>query len=229
MARQLGDGVWLLDVGWIRPLDTNCYLLDDGEVSLIDTGIWRNCPSLLAELADAGYGPTDLDRVLLTHYDLDHTTGLDELQPGFDGPVYVGRRDHDLYTGAWDPSLAHHKGLFHRVARRLAPIPGTFEVRTVDDGDWIAGFTAYHTPGHNPGHTVYVHESGAAFAGDLLWRDGESVTVPFWLDSYDMATLRASVRRLADRAPDFEILAMGHGDPFTSRGDEILSEYARSL
>jgi glyoxylase-like metal-dependent hydrolase (beta-lactamase superfamily II) len=229
MAERLGDGVWLLDVGWIRPLDTNCYLVDDGEVTLIDAGLWRNRPSLRSELVDAGYGPGDVDRVLLTHYDLDHTTGLRELRPGFDGPVYIGQRDFDLYSGAWDPPLLHHKGLFHRVARRLFPIPDEFEVRTVADGDVIGGFTAFHTPGHNPGHTVYVHGSGAAFVGDFLWRDGESVTVPVWADSYDVERIEDEVVRFAERAPPFDVLAMGHGRPFGSDGSAVLRQYAATL
>lgn len=229
MAERLGDGVWLLDVGWIRPLDTNCYLVDDGDVTLVDTGIWRNRPSLRSELALAGYDPGDIDRVLLTHYDLDHTTGLGELRPGFDGPVYIGRHDYDLYTGAWNPPLFHHKGLFHRFVRRFFPIPSAFDVHPVDDGERIGGFSAYHTPGHNPGHTAYVHDSGVACVGDMLWKDGHSVTVPFWLDSYEMDQLRRSVRTFADRAIEFDILAMGHGEPFTADGYEILREYASGL
>lgn len=229
MAERLADGVWLLDVGWIRPLDTNCYLVDDGEVTLIDAGLWFNRPSLRSELSRAGYGPGDIDRVLLTHYDLDHTAGLGELRPEFDGPVYIGRRDYDLYRGRWDPPLLHHKGLFHRLARRLFPVGSSFDVRPVEDGETIGGFTAYHTPGHNPGHTVYVHESGAAFVGDLLWADGDDLTVPVWLDSYDIGRLRASVRRFADRVTPFETLAMGHGSPLTVGGYDALRRYADSL
>ncbi|QSG07196.1 MBL fold metallo-hydrolase [Halapricum desulfuricans] len=215
MAEQLRPGVWLLDVGLVRPVNTNSYLVDDGTVTLIDTGLWVNCPSLHSELAAAGYDPSDVDRVLLTHYDLDHTTGLGRLEPRFDGPVYIGRRDYDLATGGFDPPLVHHKGLFHRLVRPFFPIPAG-DVRPVADGERIGEFTAFDTPGHNPGHVAYVHDSGAAFVGDLLWGGEDGLTTPVWLDSYDMDELRESVVDFYARAPPFEVLAMGHGTPITT-------------
>jgi hypothetical protein len=55
-----------------------------------------------------GRGPTgleDLDRVLITHYDLDHVGGLRRLGADIDCPVYVGRDDLRLVRGDDDPSL----------------------------------------------------------------------------------------------------------------------------
>ncbi|MFB6172290.1 MAG: MBL fold metallo-hydrolase [Haloarculaceae archaeon] len=217
MARRLVDGVWLLELGWFPPVAANAYLVDDGEVSLIDTGLRWNLPSLRGELADAGYGVDDLDRVLLTHYDLDHTGGLEHLREAEGLPVYIGERDAQLLHDEWTPPLFHHKGLFHRIVRKLFPLPREFEVRRVADGDGIGGFTAYHTPGHNPGHTAYVHESGAAFLGDLAWEEQGQLTHPFWLDSYDMHQLRESIRRLAPRV-EYEVACVGHGEPVFDGG-----------
>jgi len=229
MAERLADGVWLLDVGLVPPLNTNAFLVEDGEVTLIDAGLWVNRPSLCSELADAGHAPGDVDRVLLTHYDLDHTSGLRELRPAFDGPVYIGRADYNLYTGAADPTWGHPKGVFHRIARLLFPLPGDADVRPVTDCDRIGSFLAYHTPGHNPGHTAYVHDSGAAFVGDLVWLKSGALTVPFWFDSYDLDLVRRSIRRFADRVDPFDVLATGHGRPATIGGYELLRAYAETL
>jgi len=223
MAEQLQPDAWLLDVGLVRPFDTNSYLVDDGTVTLIDTGLWVNWPSLRSELADAGYKPADIDRVLLTHYDLDHTTGLGRLAPAFDGPIYIGQRDYDLATGGFDPPLCHHKGLFHRLVRPFFPIAGD-DIRPVRDGDRIGSFTVFDTPGHNPGHVAYVHEDGAAFVGDLVWERDGTLTPPVWLDSYDMDELRASIANFWSRTPRISTLAMGHGDPITSDVDRRYRE-----
>lgn len=212
MAEQLVDGVWLLELGWFPPLAANAYLVDDGAVSLVDTGLRWNVPTLRSELADAGYAVRDLDRVLLTHYDLDHTGGLEHLREVDGLPVYLGEQDARLLDDEWTPPLFHHKGAFHRVVRRLFPIPREFDVRRVRDGDEIGAFTAYHTPGHNPGHVVYVHENGAAFLGDLVWEEEGRLTYPFWLDSYDMHQLRESIRRLSPRV-EYDVACVGHGDP----------------
>lgn len=229
MAEQLAEGVWWLDVGLVRPIDTNAFLVDDGSVTLIDTGLPCNCPSLRSELADAGYSPSDLDRVLLTHYDLDHTTGLGGLRPEFDGPVYIGQRDLDLSTGAYDPPLLHHKGLFHRITRRFFPLPADFDVRGLVDGETVGRFTAYLTPGHNPGHMAFVHDSGAAFVGDLLWENERRLKHPILADSYSTRELRASVIDFASRSPPFEVLGMGHGTPMSENGYRAVRSYAGSL
>jgi glyoxylase-like metal-dependent hydrolase (beta-lactamase superfamily II) len=230
MAVQLREGLWLLELGFMPPLASNAYLLDvDGDVTLVDAGLPRNWPTLRGELADAGYDVADLDRVLVTHYDLDHVGGLARLRPEFDGPVYVGRDDLRLVRGEDDPSMRHHKGAFHRVARLLYPLPAGLDVRPIGDGETVAGFTAFHTPGHNPGHTVYVHESGVAFLGDLVWEEDAELTTPIWFDSYDLRELDDSIRGLVDRAPSFEVAAMGHGDPILSGGYAALVALADRL
>ncbi|WP_254271030.1 MBL fold metallo-hydrolase [Haloarcula marina] len=207
---------------------------DDGEshgsdLTLVDTGLWWNEPSIGDELGALGYEAADIDRVLLTHYDLDHVGGLNRLVPAFDGPVYVGSEDLALLDGRLDPQWLHHKGLFHRASRRLFPLPD-LDVRPLSDGDTVGGFTAYHTPGHNPGHVAYYHEAAStAFLGDLVWSEEGALTTPFWGDSYDMDRLRASVGGLADRLPDFSVAAMGHGDPLVTGGSDALRTLARRV
>jgi len=226
MARQVVDGVWLLELGLVAPLASNAYLVDDGTVTLVDAGLPYNYPRLGEELGAAGYARTDVDRVLLTHYDLDHVGGLARL--GGAPPTHLGERDVDLLRGAADGGL-HHKGLFHRGLRRLFDL-GERDLRRVADGDRIGGFEAFHTPGHNPGHTAFVHEElSAAFLGDLVWEDDGGLTPPFWLDSYDMREVRRSIRGFAARTPAFEAACMGHGTPFAAGGSDRLRALADRL
>ncbi|WP_135303028.1 MBL fold metallo-hydrolase [Haloarcula amylovorans] len=236
MVRRLREGVWLLELGLVPPFMSNAYLVDgsvlDGDgngLTLVDTGLWWNEPTIVEELAGIGYGPADIDRVLVTHYDLDHVGGLNRLVPEFDGPVYVGQEDLALLDGGADPPLFHHKGLFHRVSRQLSRLPDV-DWRPLAEGDSIAGFSAYHTPGHNPGHLVYHHGAAStAFLGDLVWEEAGGLTTPFWGDSYDMGRLRESVRGLASRIPAFDVAAMGHGEPLLSGGSDALRALAASV
>ena len=227
---QLTDEVWWFRLGWYPPLRQNAFLVDDGTLTLVDVGLPWDADRLRRYLAVAGHALADVDRVLVTHYDLDHVGAAYRLSGELDVPVYIGRHDLELATGDRTPSPVHHKGAFHRVLRRLYPVPGELDVRPLDDGDAVGGFVAYHTPGHNPGHTVYVHEDlGAAFLGDLVWEDGGALTTPIWLDSYDMAVLADSVSELAGRVGSFELACMGHGRPLRDGGHAALSELATSL
>ncbi|MFC7142541.1 MBL fold metallo-hydrolase [Halosimplex aquaticum] len=229
MPTRLAEGVWMLDLGLVPPLSTNGYLVDDGTVTLIDPGLFWNRPSLGAELSEIGYEVADVDRVFLTHYDLDHTGGLRALDGEFDGPVYIGADDLALVRREQHPKLIHHKGLFHRAARRLFPLPAHMDLRGVEDGEEIGRFTAFHTPGHNPGHTVFVHDSGVAFLGDLVWESDGRLTPPIWFDSYDMREIGESIRGLAERVPSFEVAAVAHGTPLIRDGRTKLLECAARL
>jgi glyoxylase-like metal-dependent hydrolase (beta-lactamase superfamily II) len=226
MARQLAFGVWMLELA-VPVVGANAFLVDDGEVTLVDAGLPRF--GLRRELRDAGYDADDIDRVLVTHYDIDHVGGLRDLFVR-DGPVFVGERDADLLAGTYDPPLFHHKGAFHRLARQVVSIPSRFDVRPVSNGTRVGGFTAYHTPGHNPGHTAYVHEEfGLGVLGDLVWERDGVLTPPEWWDSYDTGEIKDSIRAFAASVPPLDLLCMGHGTPILRGGSDALASLVRRL
>ncbi len=230
MVRRLGEGLWLLNLGLVPPFAANGYLVDDGDLTLVDPGLPYNRPRLRSQLADAGYAVAELDRVLVTHFDLEHSGGLGLLTPEFDGPAYLGQADLAIANGGSPPDPRHHKGLYHRLLRSLVGLPDETSVEAVADGDEIGAFTAYHTPGHTPGHTVYVHEgTDSAFLGDLVWEENGKLTPPFWLDSYDMRGVRESVREFGERVPPFEVAAVAHGAPLIEDGRRALLDCSARL
>jgi putative heme-binding domain-containing protein len=134
MPRRVAEGVYLPEVSWPEPLGSNAYLVDDGEVTLVDAGLPVPRRSLAGEIRETGHEPADLDRVLLTHYDLDHVGGLSRLE--LDVPVHLGAADVRLVRRAWSPPWRHHKGLFHRLSRRVFTL-SSVDLRAVEDGDRI--------------------------------------------------------------------------------------------
>jgi len=225
MARAVTEGVTLLDVAWPEPIGANAYLVDDGDVTLVDAGVPLPRRPLSEEIRAAGYATGEIDRVLLTHYDIDHVGGLARVD--LDAPVYLGALDRRLVRRSWSPPWSHHKGAFHRLARRVYSLSGA-DLRGVSDGDRIGGFLAYHTPGHNPGHTVYLHpESGAAMLGDLVWNTSEAFVSPPWIDSYDTDRIADSIDQIAEER--FEAACMGHGDPVPAGGRDALRVLAAEL
>lgn len=216
------DRVYRLDLGIV-----NAYLVDDGETTLIDAGTPTATDDLQAALEDAGYGERDLDRVLLTHFDVDHVGTLADL--AFDGPIHAAEPDASFLDGSRTPPVSNRKGAFQRVANLFLTRPSA-PVRRVADGASVGEFDAYHTPGHTPGHTVYVHEAlDAAFLGDLVAERGGSLTTPPWPLTRDPAENAASIRALADAGPAFEVAAMGHGEPLATGGSDALRDLARRL
>lgn len=221
MAREIADGVWLLDVAWPEPIGANAYLVNDGEVTLVDAGVPVPRRPLAGEIRATGHSVSALDRVLLTHYDIDHVGGLARIDA--DVPTHLGRADLRLVRRSWSPPWRHHKGAFHRIVRRVYSLSDA-DLRGVDDGDRIGGFEAFHTPGHNPGHTVFLHPaSGTALLGDLVWSTDEGLLAPPWFDSYDTARIARSIARIAGES--FEIACPGHGPPLAGGAAAALAEF----
>ncbi|MEE6209071.1 MBL fold metallo-hydrolase [Salarchaeum sp. III] len=220
MVRELADGVWHIDLS-----GTNAYLVADDALTLVDAGMPWHADDIATAVADAGHAVSEVERVLLTHYDLDHVGGLPRLK-GLDATVYAGERETDLVAGREKPSVFDRKGAFQRLTGLLTAPPSA-RVEPVRDGDTIGSFTAYHTPGHTPGHVAYVSEQlGVAFLGDLVRESGGELEPSPWYLSHDTDDVRASIRDLADRAPDFDIACIGHGTPLLEGGRDALRRLA---
>jgi len=216
----VADRLYRLDLGVV-----NAYLVDTGETTLIDAGTPNAADYLRGELDEAGYDAGDVDRVLVTHFDLDHVGTLARL--AFDGPIYAVEPDASFLDGSRTPPLSNHKGILQRLTDFWLTRPST-PVKRLTDGDSIAGFDVHHAPGHTPGHAVYLHETlGAAFLGDLVAEEDGSLTTAPWILTYSTSENTNSVRALADSDRSFDIAAMGHGTPITENGSEALVELAR--
>jgi len=219
MATELADGVWWLDLGSV-----NAYLVEDGrELVLFDAGTPRSVDALRAGIDEAGHAVYDVDRVLVTHYDVDHVGGLAGLRPELDAPVIFREPDASYLTGNKKPSFWSLKGAVQRVSGVMLTRPD-LRVERIIDGETVGSFTAYHTPGHTRGHMIYVSESiGVAILGDLVREKGGTFRPSPWYLSLDTDAVARSIREVASRSPEFEVGCPGHGDPIaTGASDEFV-------
>ena len=224
MVTPLAEDVW-----WYDLTGTNAFLVDDdGTTTLVDAGLPVHGNRLIAGLHEAGIELRDLDRILLTHYDMDHAGGLAAFD-GVDLTIYVGAADEPVLTGEGAPPLSNHKGLIQRLGRPFVTPPDN-PVETVADGDTVGSFTVYETPGHTPGHVCYVSESlSVGLLGDLVRESDGKLRPSPWFINYDTEELVGSIRSFADRTPDFETAGLGHGVPFSRGGSDRLTELAATL
>nr|WP_256392291.1 MBL fold metallo-hydrolase [Natronoarchaeum rubrum] len=221
MTTTLVEGlVWQFDLGMV-----NAYLIDDGEVTLVDAGTPRSADDIRSRMAEIGYEPADIDRVLITHYDLDHVGGIAGLD--LDAPIYAREPDASHFEGSASPSPTNRKGLFQRVVGVWVTRPDE-PVRRVEDS--IGGFDAYATPGHTAGHTAFVHEElRTALVGDLVTGDDGALSTPPLPMTKDPSRNAESIRELAARELDVDVVAMGHGDPVVEDGAAALADLARRV
>lgn len=140
-------------------LPFNVLLLDwNGSYVLIDTGApgWNGAPpALLPQLQTLGLAPEKIAHVILTHAHFDHVGGLLDSagQPIFARAVHhVCKAEADFWTSS-SPDLSQvrvpssgmistARRVFDRIEFAYAA-PGT---------EIVPGITAFHSPGHTPGH-----------------------------------------------------------------------------
>jgi glyoxylase-like metal-dependent hydrolase (beta-lactamase superfamily II) len=226
MVTRLETGVW-----WVNLTGVNAYIVDDGgTLTLVDAGMPWQARAIARDLSAIGEDVGSIDRVLLTHYDVDHVGGLTRLaELGLDAPIYIGRGDESYFSGRDKPDWDTRKGILQRTVGWLTSAP-PLPVEPVADGNRLGSFTAYSTPGHTPGHVAYVSEElSLALLGDLVRESGGDLRVPPALICQDHERTKQSVVDLSSRAPPFEIACPGHGVPFVNNGHDELASCAERV
>lgn len=224
MAIQLRENVW-----WMELSGVNAYLVDDGgTITLIDGGTPLDRRAIVQGITAVAGSVEAVDRILLTHFDIDHVGCFHRIE-GLDAPIYAGAADAPFLTREKRPPWRNHKGAFQRAIDWLRDTPSV-PVESVTDGESVGSFTAYSTPGHTPGHTIFVSEAlSTAFLGDLVRESDGEFAVPPRVICYDHEQATASVVDAAERTPSFEAACPGHGVPFREGGSERLTACAERL
>ncbi len=198
------------------PASVNGYLINTGDkLILVDTGAAKlfdpSLGHLLENLVASGYRPEQVDAVLITHMHVDHVGGLaaDAKAAFANAVVYVDQHDADFWLSQanLDKAPAEMKDFFRGAMTSLKPYVGTDKFKPFNGStELFPGVRAVATPGHTPGHTIYVIESKGQKL--VLWGDlihvaavqfpEPAVTIAFDTDSPAAARQRA--KAFADAA-----------------------------
>ena len=174
---------------------------------------------LVERLALAGYAPSDVDIVVLTHFHPDHIGGLMEAGlPVFPNARYVaGRKEYDFWARPDSPERS--RKLFQSKVAPLAE-----RTTMIEDGqDVVAGVTAMAAFGHSPGHMAYHIESKGRrllIAGDTANHYVLSLQRPDWVVKFDMdkEAAAATRKKVFDMVAAEKIPFTGYHMPFPSIG-----------
>lgn len=195
-------------------------LLEPQGLTVIDTGLPYSEKRILQYVAWLGRSARDIQRILITHADLDHCGSLAALQKASGARTYAGKVEAEAMARGHS-SRPVHRSVNSALQRFAISMMGRFMKATpfqvdeiLEDGQVLpafGGLQVVETPGHSPGHLAYFAPSaGILFCGDSMRSDGTSGLRPSRSrNDWDHAAARRSARKLAALSP--RILCPGHG------------------
>lgn len=196
----------------------NCYLIktETGFI-LIDTGASNKREELEIELRNRGCNPENLNLIILTHGDFDHTGNAQYLHEKFGAKIAMHR--DDLKMAEQGDMFWNRKGNF--FIKKLAPFLFGFGKSErfkpdlyLDDGNDLSehGFNAIiiHIPGHSKGSIGILTTEDDLFCGDLL-ENSKKPSLNSLMD--DNATAEKSIEKLKNL--EIKTVYPGHGELFT--------------
>ena len=194
------------------PFVQNTFLVvcADGRTALlIDPG--AATPEALAEVRAR---KLEVAAILLTHAHLDHIEGVAQAKRETGAPIHLHPLDRPLYDSAAAQAIAFGVPWEEQPPPDADLVPGT----NLSFGG--SEFEVVFTPGHAPGHVMFVSTSEpVAIAGDVVFAGSIGRTdLPFG----DYRVLMESIRTQVLTLPDDTRLYPGHG-PETTVGHERLT------
>ena len=186
------------------------YLLNLGELVLIDTGAGWSVDHIIGNIKKLGLDPKNLTKIILTHCHIDHIGGVPEIKKRFGSKLYIHKLDAPpLETGDQVLTAAS----WYQTTFPPTPVDVKFnlpeETLTIDEQKIVC----LHTPGHTPGSIgIYLDKEGKRILfgqdlhGPLLEEFGSN------LEDYGRST-----KKLLDL--DSDILCEGHFGIYKTKKD----------
>lgn len=231
LAVPLAPGVFRIPTA-PRSMVNSYAFVDDEGVTLIDCGIRKAPPRIVAGLAEIGKTTADVTRIVLTHVHPDHAGGAAELRRRTGARVLVHDDDREFAARGRSPA-ADPSRLSGRIFRRLTgnlgfePLDETTPLADGDVLDVAGGLRVLHTPGHSPGHISLLHEpTGVLITGDAIMNAFGLRRSPAFLCT-DVRLTERTAHVLAE--VDYEVAAFTHGPEIRHQAREQVRRLIQRL
>ncbi len=190
------------------PRDCSVYLLDAGELVMIDAGFGDSIDRLASHIEEQGFDPHNVSTVILTHCHIDHIGGADGFRHRFGSRLMMHELDAAVVARGDNRLTAAF--CFEKTFR---PFPIDVVMRGEEER-LVFGkheLVCLHTPGHTSG-SISVY----ADAGDKRVLFAQDFCAPLLKEfDCDPVAWRSSAKKLLTLDPD--ILCDGHTGVYQPR------------
>jgi len=201
-AKEVTKGVYLVgssDISDSR--DCSVYLMDLGDLVLVDAGAGPGFESIVANIKALGFDPARISTLILTHCHIDHVGGAHLFREAYNPKIVMHELDaRPVERGDNRMTGASFYGL------NLRPLPVDVILSGDEDRIFVCDhdIVCLHTPGHTPGSmSLYIDLDGKR----ILF--GQDIHGPFLKDfGSDLKAWTKSMQKLLALRAD--VLCEGH-------------------
>jgi glyoxylase-like metal-dependent hydrolase (beta-lactamase superfamily II) len=247
---QIAKGVEMLEISAVIMGAPNTIyptlFLDSETVILVDTGYPGQLALIREEMEKAEVPFSRLNKIIITHQDIDHIGCLPNIveeaaqkvevlaheleKPYIQGDKRLLKITPESIKAAMDalpPELPEEMRMAFKA--RLENTPKAQVNRTLEDGEvlpYSGGITVVHTPGHVPGHICLYHaQSKTLITGDALNIINGELVGANPKHSSDMDSAKKSLQKLTQY--DIEAVISYHGGLFVNNPNQRIAELAK--
>jgi glyoxylase-like metal-dependent hydrolase (beta-lactamase superfamily II) len=243
---KIDDGLAILELH-NNPKDPNAIfrptlIWDDNTVILVDTGVPGQFQNIYDEMETLGVPFESLNKVIITHHDMDH----------------IGSLSHVIKESKHKVEVISHEGEKPYIQGEIMPIKMTPEkiakinslpedekkavkamyaslsakvdtlVKDEEELPYCGGIIVIHTPGHTPGHIcLYLKKYKTLVTGDALNVFHGELYGPNPIYTFNLEEATSSLKKLLKY--DIQTVMCYHGGVFNNNANEKIAELVGNI
>lgn len=231
---KIAEGLDILELGNEERRMNATLIWDDKNVILIDTGLPGQIENIREEVEKAGVSFDRINKIIITHHDLDHIGSLSSIVKNSKSEIEV------LAHSGERPYIEGDKIGIKITPERLSSMPDSMKetikqlktkvnriVKDEENLPYCGGIEVIYTPGHTPGHIcLYLRKYKALVTGDAMNVVNNELIGPNPEYTFDMEQAMESLKKLTKY--DIETVICYHGGVFTKSSNERIAKLANS-
>jgi glyoxylase-like metal-dependent hydrolase (beta-lactamase superfamily II) len=221
MIKQITDKIFQIDLGAV-----NAYLIEDGDLTLVDTGFPGSMSRIFSDMKNIGKDPSRIKRIILTHAHADHAGSAAEIQKALDIPIIThpinvefvenGKAAKEMHLTSGVMNWIIYQLFVKNASKTIDPATVQENVQDNDIIPVAGGIKVIHTPGHCAGHiALLVKSENLLIAGDIC---SNTMGLDYALLYEDKSVGKQSLLKVSDNF--FEKAVFGHGKAMLEKASE---------
>lgn len=230
---ELAPGAYRIPLSPLDFINAFAFVHDDGQVTLVDTGVPQSSPRIMAGLEAIGSHAMNVTRIVLTHAHPDHVGSIGPTRRALPVEDIAAHEVDAPWIEQGTPPKRDERTVLGRYLNRQIdsgstawePVPVT---ERLVDGQLIdgTGLRVHHTPGHTLGHIALVHEpTGVLITGDSIFHLPWGIQWSIPLFCIDVPLNKRTADVLGEL--DYEVAAFTHGTEVRDNAREQVRGFLR--